>query len=369
MRISYLFNSSTPSSNPGSIQVVNTCNGISSFGHKITLITPGTGEKISLKEFYGIKNNIKLKKIKWFKKFPLGINYYLYSLVSIIYAIHLKTEVFITRNFFTLFLLNILKKRTIIEVHHDLGNEGRVVKFLFKNFDIFNNKNIIKIIAITNAVKRFLIKNYNIPSNKIEIIPSASSLKFKFKKFKKKKKYNLGYFGSLDYTKGANFILSLSEIDKNNNYFIFGGNKKEALELRKINKAKNLQINQSLPYSKVRDYISKMDILLMPSNLKKIRSLGGVGNIAKYTSPLKLFDYMASGGLIITSNTKVFKEILNDKKNCIMVNNLNSKNWKKIITDLDKKLIYINNLKRNAYNESKEFTYLKRARKIINFKL
>jgi len=78
---------------------------------------------------------------------------------------------------------------------------------------------------------------------------------------------------------------------------------------------------------------------------------------------------MASGGLIITSNTKVFKEILNDKKNCIMVNNLNSKNWKKIITGLDKKLIYINNLKRNAYNDSKEFTYLKRARKIINFKL
>ena len=45
----------------------------------------------------------------------------------------------------------------------------------------------------------------------------------------------------------------------------------------------------------------------MPSNNKILRSVGGVGNIAKYTSPLKLFDYMASGKFIIASNLKVFK--------------------------------------------------------------
>ena len=55
MRISYLFNSSTPSSNPGSIQVVNTCDGIASHGHKIILITPNTGKNVALKKFYGIK--------------------------------------------------------------------------------------------------------------------------------------------------------------------------------------------------------------------------------------------------------------------------------------------------------------------------
>ena len=48
----------------------------------------------------------------------------------------------------------------------------------------------------------------------------------------------------------------------------------------------------------------------MPSSKKILRSAGGVGNIAKYTSPLKLFDYMASGKLIIASNLNVFKEIL-----------------------------------------------------------
>ena len=38
-------------------------------------------------------------------------------------------------------------------------------------------------------------------------------------------------------------------------------------------------------------HIAKMDVLIMPSNNKILRSVGGIGNIAKYTSPLKLFDY------------------------------------------------------------------------------
>ena len=47
-----------------------------------------------------------------------------------------------------------------------------------------------------------------------------------------------------------------------------------------------MSINSSIPYGKIKLYISKMDILVIPSNTKKVRSLGGVGNIAKFTSPL-----------------------------------------------------------------------------------
>ena len=87
MRICYLFNSSTASSNPASIQVVNTCAAISEFSHDIRLITPNTGSKLSLKKFYGIKRSPKLIKLKYFKKFPIGLNYYLFSIFSIFYGI------------------------------------------------------------------------------------------------------------------------------------------------------------------------------------------------------------------------------------------------------------------------------------------
>jgi glycosyltransferase involved in cell wall biosynthesis len=110
-----------------------------------------------------------------------------------------------------------------------------------------------------------------------------------------------------------------------------------------------------------------MDILLMPSSTKKIRSLGNIGNIVKFTSPLKLFDYLASGKLIISSNASVFKEILSDEKNCLIVNNFKINNWLKIIYKAKFELSKINNIKRNAFKLSKKYTYIKRAEKILNF--
>ena len=46
----------------------------------------------------------------------------------------------------------------------------------------------------------------------------------------------------------------------------------------------------------------------------KITAAGNVGNIIDFTSPLKLFDYIACGKIIISSDVKVLKEILTEKK-------------------------------------------------------
>jgi glycosyltransferase involved in cell wall biosynthesis len=367
MRIAYLFNSSTPSSNPSSIQVVNTCGALAQLSNRVKLIVPSTGQNVSLSKFYGINKSPKLIKLKYFNKFPLGIYYYLFSFFSILYAIFDKTELYITRNIFNLILLNILKKRVIIEIHHDLHNEGRLVKFLCKYINVFNKKNIVKIVAITNAVKKYLVENFNIDSKKIEVISSASSLKFKFNKLKKKKFYNIGYFGSLDSSKGTNFIIKLAKKDKFNKYLIYGGSQYDVSRLKKRGIPNNLKINHSVHYGRLKPIISKMDILLMPSNTKKIRSIGKIGNIVKFTSPLKLFDYLASGKLIISSNVSVFKEILSDGKNCLVVNNFNINNWIKKINKAKFETSKINNIKRNAFELSKKYTYLKRAEKILDF--
>ena len=110
-----------------------------------------------------------------------------------------------------------------------------------------------------------------------------------------------------------------------------------------------------------------MDILLIPSSTKRIRSLGSVGNIVKFTSPLKLFDYLASGKLIISSNVSVFKEILTNEKNCLVVNNFKINNWLKKINKTKFERSKINIIKRNAFELSKKYTYIKRAKKIIDY--
>ena len=188
MRICYLFNSSIPSYNASSLQVVKTCEALIQLNHKVFIVTPNTGLNLNIKTYYDLKYNPIRIKLDYFKKFPKGINYFFFSIFSVIKSFSLKPDFFITRNLFTLIILIIFNKKVIIELHHDLSNEGKFVKFLYGKFNILNSKNIIKIVAITKSVKNFLVKDLKVSKKKIQIIPSASSLKLKFSKLIKKKK-------------------------------------------------------------------------------------------------------------------------------------------------------------------------------------
>jgi len=365
MRISYLFNSAVPSHNAGSIQVVKTCEGLVGNNKEVFLITPDSGLNISMKNFYDLKFIPKRIKLKYFTEYPKGLKYYLFSIFSVIKAILLKTDLFVTRNLFTLIVLNLFNKKTIIEIHHDLSNEGRLVRFFYKNFDILNSKNILRIVAITNSVKKFLIKELKVNKKKIKIIPSASSLNFRFKALKRKKKYRIGYFGSLEKSKGSEFVIELAKIDKINEYYIYGGKKNDIQEMKKKNNYKNLFLREFISYKKLKKHLYKMDILVMPSNKRELKSLGGVGNIAKYTSPLKLFDYLASGKFIIVSDLKVFNEIIKNDKHCIVMK-LDHLKWLKVLQNTKNNLKKINILKKNALSLSKKYTYKKRAESLLN---
>ena len=111
MRICYLFNSSVPSHNPSSLQAMKTCEGLVQIYNKVFIITPNTGLDLDIKKYYNLKFNPIRVKLNFFKEFPKGIKYYLFSIFSVIKGITLKPDLFITRNLFTLFILVLLKKK------------------------------------------------------------------------------------------------------------------------------------------------------------------------------------------------------------------------------------------------------------------
>lgn len=151
MNICYISNSAAPSTNASSLQIAKLCEYISKLGHKVNLILPNTGIKKNFYSFYNIKKKYEIKKLKYFTKFPKGLNYYLYSIIAILHSNFLKQDLFITRNFFTSFLLSILNKNHILEVHDDITIEGRIVQIFVKYFNILNYKSLIKIATTTKT--------------------------------------------------------------------------------------------------------------------------------------------------------------------------------------------------------------------------
>ena len=64
---------------------------------------------------------------------------------------------------------------------------------------------------------------------------------------------------------------------------------------------------------------------------KIINSAGEVDDISLYTSPLKLFDYVTTGKIIISSNLKVLREIIGDRNAYLINSTENIYEWRQKI--------------------------------------
>ena len=88
--------------------------------------------------------------------------------------------------------------------------------------------------------------------------------------------------------------------------------------------------------------------------------------ISKFTSPLKLFDYLSVGRAIICSNFKVLKEVIKPNKNAIFI-----KNYKNVFSWIHEinKISYSNQkqfiMSKNNYKLGKKYSLKNRAKKII----
>ena len=360
MNICYISNSALPSDNANSLQIIKMCENFKLLGNNVVLILPNTGFNKSIKKFYDLKTKINIVRCNSFKKFPLGINYYLFSIVAIIKSLKFSTDIYVTRNYFCAFLLVLFGKKIVFELHHDLEIEGKVTRFLTKYLKFLKSKNIKLLVAITKSVSKYYYTKDLINKENLAILPSASDLNIKYAKQKKyKKNFNIGYFGNFYKSRGSDFMINLAKNDKTNNYYIYSKfQNKEKIINKKIN---NIYFNDFVDRSEIKKHLKKMDILILPYQ-KRITVKGNVGDITKYTSPLKLFDYLAAGKLIICSEFKVLKEIIQDRKDCILIKNYRKlSEWIKIINFYKKNIHKKNIITKEAYLLSKKYTYYKRA--------
>jgi len=366
MNICYISNSASPSKNASSLQTAKLCEFISKQGHSVKLILPHTGFNKNFNNFYNIKYKYNVERLKYFKKFPIGINYYLYSILAIINSNFKNQDIFLTRNFFVSFILSLLSTKHILEIHDDIKIEGRVIQFLVKYMNILNYDPLIKIITTTKTLKK-QYQVYGVKKNKIQVLHNASSLNSKFKVYKKKNYLKIGYFGSIFKSRGIKMIIKLSKLDKKNKYYIFGGSLDEINKIKKNRESKNIFFTPHIPYSKIKKTLDKIDVCILPYT-SKITVSGNVGDISKFTSPLKIFDYMKLGKLIVTSNLPVLREILRNNHNCIMINKYANENeWLRVIKKVSKNFKKFDKLRKNSFNYSNQFDLNWRVKKLLSF--
>mgnify|MGYP001562038945 FL=1 len=375
-KIIYISNLRLPTEKAHGIQIMKTCEALKKGGADIELWVANkrneTGQDNDVFDFYNISHRFKIRKLPVLSFLPTAwkLSFYIESFsffLSVFFAVLRSRDDFIvyTRDEVILFLCFLTKRRIFWESHMMLRSillsESRL-------------RRIAGIITISDSLKNLIIEKYNVDRRKIITAHDAVDLK-EFNGFllKEEARETLGlpkdknivmYTGSIFKQKGV-FVLSETAalFDEKWLFVIVGGGQGDESEKVKqfISKQglRNIFLSGYIPHKEIIKYLAAADILVIPnSNLDERTKL--------FTSPLKLFEYMASGRPIVASATLTILEVLNDS-NAVLVEPDNpvalGEGLLKIVND--KKTAGF--LAQNARKEVENYTWEKRAIKILGF--
>jgi len=279
-------------------------------------------------------------------------------------------------NEFLFFLerLNQLSIKKIIFELHNLTFD--IPNFYYWNFEkqycykkylqffnlLKNNPQRAKLVTLTKSLVDIIRDKFNYKED-IKIIPDAHNFmgeKPKDVNFNKEK-IEIIYIGLTFKNRGVEMAVKTLEFLPDKFHFRFvGGHKQEREGLRKryysFVRQQRLILEEPVPYSKVREKLLGADIAILPTPLSEF---------ARFTSPLKLFEYMSVGLPIVASNTPTFKEILT-KNSALFFEPNNSRDLAEKVEYLAGNQKLAQKIGKNAFENSKKYTYKKRAERIYN---
>jgi len=360
MKILYLSNSTIPSYTANSIQVMKMCEAFTSLGNDVVLVSRFNEKYLNVKvnddlKYYGIKDQFKLLKFNHNNKF-LKTFLFLKKILN-----EVKPDIIIGRDISVCIASILFGYSPIIEIHAPLNNKNK------KLFKLLKHK-IRKVIVISDALKKIIVNQLPELAGKILIAHDGVDLEdFKLKKNKiKNKKFTVGYIGSLYKGRGVELIFNIAKQLPNLEFVLIGGNE-EDVKLRKQQLDKcnlhNVTLLGFVNPGEVRKYYNQFDVLLMPYQKNTSIHQNGV-DTTKWMSPIKMFEYLASGVPIISSNLPVLCEVLNNR-NSILVHPEDLDEWIEAIKKIKNDLVLSKYLVDNALNDIKKYSWNERAKKIL----
>lgn len=326
MRIFYVLNSRWPTIKAHGLQVAKTCQGLVQAGESVTLVVPRRSEYqetqgIDPFVLYGIRERFQ---IVWLPSldtvhgtFLFVLQQIFFALLTVGYLLFKKGTVY-TRDPFTAAIFSMLGRRTFWEAHRFPRNPRSLLyRLLFSR--------VAGIIVITECLKNLFIKA-GVSTQRLAVIPDAvdpdefnvpettdqARIQFDLPRDRK----IIGYVGQLSTfgeDKGVSDLLRAFKIVRSQHpealLLIVGGNQKDIEHYRYL--ASELGLSESdvvfvgqQSHERVPLYLRACDVLVMP--------YPNTTHYAYYMSPLKLFEYMAAGKPIVTTDLPSIREIVSD---------------------------------------------------------
>jgi len=360
-KIIYIAEFSLPNMSAYAVHVLKMCDNLCKHGYDVELVLPFVNNSYffsKIKKDYLLKNKYKIKSIfksKFRLNFLLRI---LFSIRIFFYLKKLSLNIILSRSIIPSLILAFLNIKNTLEIHTEVTG---FTYYFFKLNKFKKIKKNIKFVVLNSK----LINLLDVKESNTIVLCDSVELKDFLNKKNKINKFTCAYSGSFVQGKGLEIIYQLAKKMPKINFDLYGNVKTLDKNFNFNSKPKNLNFKGFVSYKKITKILQTYKILLMPYQEKVDVLIKGV-DVSNYFSPLKLFEYMAAGKVIVASKLKVYSKILKHKRNAILLKPHNINEWIKAINKIfgSSKFDYLG---RNAKKDVKKYSWKERAKKIIQF--
>jgi glycosyltransferase involved in cell wall biosynthesis len=319
MKICCISTSQVPSVTANSMQLMKACQALAQIGHEVELVVPSGGQPVVWEEmmsFYGLTTAFP---VTWLKADPL-FKRYDFCKNAVAYARRQKVDLIYTWALQSAIFALWYGTPVMLELH-DMPS-GKAGPLLFRLF--LRARGPKRLLCITQALQQKLEKEYQVTftpkqaavtPNAVELeryqnLPDAPAARLELGLPEKLTAVYTGHFYA---GRGLDILYHLAASFPQVNFIWAGGRASELEQVRQAlaeKKLENVVLTGFIENRKLPLYQAAGDILLMPYETSIAGSSGG--NSAEICSPMKMFEYLAAGRAILTSDLPVIREVLNE---------------------------------------------------------
>ena len=322
MQILYLSLSYVPSRRASSVQVMNMCAALARRGHEVTLVAKRSREPVADGQadhaFYGVEPNFTVDKVAR-PPWRGGGLVYAAGVTGRVARWRGRADLVYCRDLAGALIASELGLPVVFEAHGlpEAAWQAHVWR-RFASRSAFRG-----LVVISDALRRDVEAAGLSLRGPVVVAHDAAAVRSERAPASARRggadgAPRVGYVGSLYPGRGVEIVVDLAARMPDVQFEVVGGTEVDLARWRAAGLPGNVRLHGFQPPARVAAFYDRLDVVLLPHPRQGVTGATGTQDISRWTSPMKMFEYMASGVPVIASDLAVLQEILRHDHNALI---------------------------------------------------
>lgn len=333
IRVLYVADTVLPSRRANTLQSMRLVEALQGCGAEVRFIARSvTAPTAQIREHYGITSTVDVRSAKISPRFGRSWRLAAFVVREIWHetwdVVHTRSEKV------ALCVLLATRSPVLLELHNPLRS------LLLRRWPTRRGR--LRLAAISSELRTELSNRTGVDQSEIPLIRSAAASSSPIEHNDRpcaggdtSRRLIAGYAGHLYPGKGMELLAPIAQRCPDIDFVVLGGDQADIESWRaRLGDHQNIDIRGYIPPSEVAEALRLFDIALLP-NQAVVRPAGSLsGDIGRWTSPLKAFEYLAAGIAIVASDLPVLREIFVHESTAILCDPGEPEEWSAAVTRL-----------------------------------